>query len=98
MITDLLPGGDLLEAVERSYGEKKQLPEAWVAAVFRQACEGTAYCHAKGVMHKDLKLENIMPPAKKTSNRRVYLYIYIYIFVNIQYLKYMTSMSPMIYL
>jgi hypothetical protein len=22
---------------------------------------GVAYCHAKGVMHKDLKLENIMP-------------------------------------
>lgn len=60
LITDLLPGGDLLEAVEKSYGEKKQLPEAWVAAVFRQACEGVAYCHAKGVMHKDLKLENIM--------------------------------------
>ncbi|CAE6926914.1 CPK4 [Symbiodinium sp. CCMP2592] len=60
LITDLLPGGDLLEAVEKSYAEKKQLPEAWVAAVFRQACEGVAYCHAKGVMHKDLKLENIM--------------------------------------
>lgn len=60
LITDLLPGGDLLEAVEKSYAERKQLPEGWVAVVFRQACEGVAYCHAKGVMHKDLKLENIM--------------------------------------
>lgn len=44
-------GGDLLEAVEKSYGEKKQLPEAWVAAVFRQACEGGARgqgCHLGG--------------------------------------------------
>ncbi|CAK9108852.1 unnamed protein product [Durusdinium trenchii] len=60
LITDLLPGGDLLDAVEGSYGKKKHLEEPWVQEVFRQVSEGVAYCHAKGVMHKDLKLENIM--------------------------------------
>mmetsp|Transcript_104238 Transcript_104238/g.185208 ORF Transcript_104238/g.185208 Transcript_104238/m.185208 type:complete len:1111 (-) Transcript_104238:238-3570(-) len=60
LITDLLPGGDLLEAVETASARKKPLSERWVCDVFRQACEGVAYCHAKGVMHKDLKLENIM--------------------------------------
>eukprot|EP00435_Cladocopium_sp_Y103_P031803 s59_g8.t1 len=47
LITDMLPGGDLLDA-------------PWVRDVFRQVSEGVAYCHAKGIMHKDLKLENIM--------------------------------------
>lgn len=37
---DVFSGGDLLEAVEKSYAERKQLPEGWVAVVFRQACEG----------------------------------------------------------
>ncbi|CAJ1458064.1 unnamed protein product, partial [Effrenium voratum] len=60
LITDLLPGGDLLDAVEGSYNKKRYLQEPWVRDVFRQVSEGVAYCHAKGVMHKDLKLENIM--------------------------------------
>lgn len=60
LITDLLPGGDLLDVVEKAYASGQFLEELWVADVFRQACEGVAYCHAKGVMHKDLKLENIM--------------------------------------
>lgn len=60
LITDMLPGGDLLDAVEGSHNKKKYLEEPWVRDVFRQVSEGVAYCHAKGIMHKDLKLENIM--------------------------------------
>ncbi|CAE8625054.1 unnamed protein product [Polarella glacialis] len=60
LITDLLPGGDLLAAVENAHSSKQPLKEPWVCDVFRQVSEGVAYCHAKGVMHKDLKLENIM--------------------------------------
>eukprot|EP00439_Symbiodinium_sp_Y106_P042797 s4347_g5.t1 len=68
LFTDMLPGGDLLDIVEGSYNKKRRIEEPgfgssgenWVRDVFRQAAEGVAYCHAKGVMHKDLKLENIM--------------------------------------
>lgn len=60
LITDMLPGRDLLDAVEGSHNKKKYLEEPWVRDVFRQVSEGVAYCHAKGIMHKDLKLENIM--------------------------------------
>lgn len=60
LITDLLPGGDLLQAVEGAYASKRPLSEPWVRDVFRQVSEGVAYIHTKGVMHKDLKLENIM--------------------------------------
>eukprot|EP00931_Biecheleriopsis_adriatica_P049148 TRINITY_DN28419_c0_g1_i1.p1 TRINITY_DN28419_c0_g1~~TRINITY_DN28419_c0_g1_i1.p1 ORF type:complete len:1191 (-),score=232.30 TRINITY_DN28419_c0_g1_i1:95-3382(-) len=60
LITDLLPGGDLLAKVEDAHAAKQPLEEPWVCDVFCQVCEGVAYCHAKGVMHKDLKLENVM--------------------------------------
>eukprot|EP00435_Cladocopium_sp_Y103_P034486 s59_g8.t3 len=60
LITDMLPGGDLLDAVEGSHNKKKYLEELRLRDVFRQVSEGVAYCHAKGIMHKDLKLENIM--------------------------------------
>lgn len=60
LVTDLLPGGDLLAVVEGAQELEKPLPEVWVSDVFRQTCEGVAYIHAKGIMHKDLKLENIM--------------------------------------
>lgn len=60
LVTDMLPGGDLLEAVEGAYDQRKILPEEWIRRVFLQVCEGVGYIHAKGIMHKDLKLENIM--------------------------------------
>lgn len=52
LITDLLPGGDLLDAVEGSHGKRKHLEEGsnlrarpscqepWVREVFRQVSEG----------------------------------------------------------
>eukprot|EP00928_Gymnodinium_smaydae_P017457 TRINITY_DN16678_c0_g1_i3.p1 TRINITY_DN16678_c0_g1~~TRINITY_DN16678_c0_g1_i3.p1 ORF type:complete len:1196 (+),score=191.21 TRINITY_DN16678_c0_g1_i3:48-3635(+) len=61
LITDILPGGDLASAVDKSLrGKCKSLAETWVRTVFRQVCEGVAYIHEKGIMHKDLKLENIV--------------------------------------
>jgi len=60
LITDHLPGGNLMAAVERAHVSAEILEEHWVCDVFRQVCEGAAYCHAKGVMHKDLKLENVV--------------------------------------
>lgn len=60
LITDLLPGGDLLNALEIAAKNRIPLQESWVRQVVLQACEGLAYIHAKGIMHKDIKLENIM--------------------------------------
>lgn len=60
LVTDHLPGGELSQVVEESHVQHAPLSEPWVRTVFRQMCEGIAYCHGKGVMHRDLKLENIM--------------------------------------
>jgi len=60
LITDLLSCGDLAEAVERAHVRREPLSEPWVRTVFRQVCEGVNYIHGKGVMHKDLKLDNVM--------------------------------------
>lgn len=60
IITDVCYGGDLLAIVQEHCEARRPLPEAWVATVFRQALEAIGYCHSKGVMHKDLKFENLM--------------------------------------
>jgi len=60
LVTDHLPGGDLSQAVEDSHLNDTPLAEDWVRTVFHQVCQGIAYCHGQGVMHRDLKLDNIM--------------------------------------
>lgn len=60
LITDHLQGGELCKAVEDAHKNDQPLEENWIRSIFYQVCEGVAYCHGKGVMHRDLKLENIM--------------------------------------
>lgn len=67
LVTDVCYGGDLLGIVEDHANARRPLPEAWVARVFSQALEAIAYCHSKGVMHKDLKFENLMLRTKVTA-------------------------------
>lgn len=67
LVTDVCYGGDLLKIVEEHAAARQPLPEAWVARVFAQALEAISYCHSKGVMHKDLKFENLMLRTKVTT-------------------------------
>jgi len=60
LVTDLMAGGVLLDTIVQSHMKGQPLTEQWNKRVFLDICEGIAYAHAKGVMHKDLKLDNIM--------------------------------------
>ncbi|CAO3563040.1 unnamed protein product [Mortierella alpina] len=56
LVTEYCPNGELLEALIRDGKCKPSLAKKW----FRQICLALQYCHAKKIVHRDLKLENIL--------------------------------------
>jgi len=60
LVTDLLTAGELLKYLKDAILQRRPPTERWVCELFLQVCEGIAYCHAKGVMHKDMKLDNVV--------------------------------------
>ena len=42
---------------------RRRIREEDARHVFRQIVEGVAYCHSKNVVHRDIKLENVMVDA-----------------------------------
>lgn len=60
LVTDMLCGGNLLEVLTDAHLRRSPPDEEWVRNLFVQVCEGINYTHGKGVMHRDLKLDNIL--------------------------------------
>ncbi len=56
MITDFYKGGNLLEYIEK----EKFLSEEKAAIIMKQILSAVFYCHSYGIIHRDLKLENIL--------------------------------------
>eukprot|EP00826_Nyctotherus_ovalis_P035294 TRINITY_DN301_c0_g4_i1.p1 TRINITY_DN301_c0_g4~~TRINITY_DN301_c0_g4_i1.p1 ORF type:complete len:485 (-),score=132.32 TRINITY_DN301_c0_g4_i1:42-1496(-) len=56
IVTEMCSGGDLLNYVK----QRKKLPEDTAKLVFKQLIKGLQYCHAQGVVHRDIKLDNIL--------------------------------------
>ncbi|XP_026189181.1 NUAK family SNF1-like kinase 1 [Mastacembelus armatus] len=48
--------GELYDYIQ----ERRRLPEAEARGIFRQITSAVHYCHKNGVVHRDLKLENIL--------------------------------------
>lgn len=56
MIMELATGGELTDFVRK----KGRLDEIEARRIIIQIINAIAYCHSSGVVHRDLKLENIM--------------------------------------
>eukprot|EP00826_Nyctotherus_ovalis_P030732 TRINITY_DN2453_c0_g4_i4.p1 TRINITY_DN2453_c0_g4~~TRINITY_DN2453_c0_g4_i4.p1 ORF type:complete len:383 (+),score=90.52 TRINITY_DN2453_c0_g4_i4:881-2029(+) len=56
LVMELCSGGDLLSYVRK----RRKVPEELAKVTFRQIMEGLRYCHSKGIIHCDIKLDNIL--------------------------------------
>ncbi|KAK9801988.1 hypothetical protein WJX73_007147 [Symbiochloris irregularis] len=65
LITEVLYGGELLDAVL----ERGSYSEADARLCFVQLLKGITYLHSKGVVHRDLKLENLLLANQKDMTR-----------------------------
>ena len=68
LVLDYCPGGDLWRAIK----EKKVFwkNDALLRSVFLQVVDAVAFCHEKGVYHRDLKPNNVLI---SPDSRRVWL-------------------------
>jgi serine/threonine protein kinase len=55
-VIELCQGGDLLNYVRR----RRRLKEDVAKCLFKQLIESLAYCHSKNILHRDIKLDNIL--------------------------------------
>jgi len=60
LIMERAAGGELHQVLAQQRSLQMPLPERWVCAVIRQCLQAISYVHSQGIMHKDLKSENIM--------------------------------------
>ena len=63
LVTEYLPGGSLQEYISQQ--KQKKLTEKHARAFFRQLLSAMNYLHGKGILHRDLKLQNLMLDASK---------------------------------
>ena len=55
-VIEMCSGGDLLNFVRK----RRRLKEDVAKYLFKQIIEGLQYCHAKSVVHRDIKLDNLL--------------------------------------
>lgn len=56
IVTELCAGGDLLNFVRK----RKRLPEDLAKFILKRLVEGLQHCHSRGVLHRDIKLDNVL--------------------------------------
>ena len=66
-IMEYLEGGELLNYVT----EKKKLEEDETREIFKQIISAIEYCHKQKIIHRDLKLENILKVDNKSNKIKI---------------------------
>lgn len=61
-VMEVCGGGDLLTYVRR----RRKLREDVACHLFRQIIQGLIYCHSKNILHRDIKLDNILLTSQGT--------------------------------
>ena len=56
MVMEYAGGGDLLQYVKK----RRRLEEPEARRIFKQIVYGLAHCHCRSVLHRDIKLDNIL--------------------------------------
>jgi len=59
-VMELCSGGDLLNYVRKH----RKLKEDVARLIFKQLIEGLHHCHSRGILHRDIKLDNILLNSK----------------------------------
>lgn len=60
MFQELAIGGDLFSYLSQDHDVLQGLPESEAIFVLYQICKGLLYLHHKGIVHRDLKLDNVL--------------------------------------
>mmetsp|Transcript_16428 Transcript_16428/g.24166 ORF Transcript_16428/g.24166 Transcript_16428/m.24166 type:complete len:376 (+) Transcript_16428:167-1294(+) len=71
LVQELCEGGDLFEWLTSSF-KREQHPDIWeekCVNIVRQILSGVRYLHSKGIVHRDLKLENIVFESKDDNSK-----------------------------
>jgi len=68
IVMELYTGGDLLDMLE---GEAGPLAESRVQWIMSQICAAMAHSHAKGIVHQDLRPDNVHFASKAADSRLV---------------------------
>lgn len=66
-VMEYMEGGELFDVVR----EKQRIPEDEARDYFTQIVEAIGYCHRKRMIHRDLKLENILLVSKESRDIKV---------------------------
>jgi serine/threonine protein kinase len=65
IVSEMISGGNMLEMMQK----KKKIDEKWAAKVIKQTLYALNYMHNQNIMHRDVKLENllVLPQGSKSG-------------------------------